>query len=226
MAELEVKPYGKDRKIIDRVLQSGIPAMQIEIPEDTLIVLGRGGKPEREIFIDAVLAAGIPIYRREGGGGTVVLDPGNVVLYAGVPAEGIERCSEFIELFTSWLAQGFDDLGIEGVHRAGKSDLATGNRKIGGSSYRLVRGCFLYTVSLLVDPQVELLEKFLKYPPREPDYRNGRSHREFVWSLKETAGIDSPKELAAGLERVLNLQDIAEKIISPPRPDPPKPVSQ
>jgi lipoate-protein ligase A len=47
-----------------------------------------------------------------------------------------------------------------------------------------------YSASLLVKPDVSLVERYLRHPPREPEYRRGRSHREFMGALGAAAGIE------------------------------------
>ena len=38
----------------------------------------------------------------------------------------------------------------------------------------------LYHGTLLYDFDLRLIETYLRVPPRQPEYRDGRSHREFV----------------------------------------------
>jgi lipoate-protein ligase A len=69
----------------------------------------------------------------------------------------------------------------------GSSDLVIGARKISGNAQRrrlrtvLFHGCIL----LALDPA--LIEELLPLPSREPDYRGGRTHTEFLRNL----GIDA-----------------------------------
>ena len=89
------------------------------------------------------------------------------------------------------------------MKREGTSDLAIGDRKIGGSCIYRVPGLLFYSTTLLLDPDIDLIERYLRHPPREPDYRKGRPHREFMTSLKDAAGISDPEEFTARLERSL-----------------------
>ena len=58
--------------------------------------------------------------------------------------------------------------------------------------------------------EVNLIERYLKHPKREPDYRKGRSHLAFVSSLhRELYSVDIAKlknriqsELVLSLERL------------------------
>jgi lipoate-protein ligase A len=73
---------------------------------------------------------------------------------------------------------------VAGLEIRGISDLALGERKVAGSSLRLWQGWVLFQVSVLVDADVSLLERYLRAPSREPTYRRGRSHSEFVVTLR------------------------------------------
>jgi lipoate-protein ligase A len=74
-------------------------------------------------------------------------------------------------------------LGIPAA-MAGTSDLVLGQRKFSGNSMRCKRDHFLYHGTLLVHFDLPLVSKLLHAPPREPDYRHGRSHDEFLVNLK------------------------------------------
>ncbi len=47
----------------------------------------------------------------------------------------------------------------------------------------LNRGVLYYHAVLNISEEVSMISRYIKHPPREPDYRQGRSHEEFVTSL-------------------------------------------
>ena len=65
----------------------------------------------------------------------------------------------------------------------GISDLAVGNRKFSGNSVRCKQDHLLYHGTLLYNFPLELIERYLAMPARQPDYRNGRGHPAFVANL-------------------------------------------
>lgn len=73
---------------------------------------------------------------------------------------------------------------LPGVVRAGISDLALGERKFSGNSMRCKRGHLLYHGTLLYNFPLERIGELLKMPARQPDYRQRRSHSEFVMNLR------------------------------------------
>jgi lipoate-protein ligase A len=56
-------------------------------------------------------------------------------------------------------------------------------RKFSGNSMRACRDHFLYHGTLLYDFPLPLVEQCLGQPPREPEYRAGRSHTDFIANL-------------------------------------------
>jgi lipoate-protein ligase A len=88
---------------------------------------------------------------------------------------------------------------VADVTQRGVSDLALGDRKLGGSCLRRERGLAHYTTTLLVDPDLALLDRYLQHPPREPDYRAGRTHRDFVTTLRDAGWAGSARDLQEGL---------------------------
>jgi lipoate-protein ligase A len=67
--------------------------------------------------------------------------------------------------------------------RRGTSDLTLGPRKFSGNSMRCRRDFMLYHGTLLYDFPLDMVGQLLKTPPRQPEYRQQRSHREFIANL-------------------------------------------
>jgi lipoate-protein ligase A len=59
-----------------------------------------------------------------------------------------------------------------------------GARKFSGNSLRVGRNWMLYHGTLLVDMNLELIARLLNHPPREPEYRAGRPHTDFLTNLQ------------------------------------------
>ncbi len=151
--------------------------------------MGAGGKTDREVDAATLKTQGLPLYKRKGGGGTVLLGPNVIVatVHAGV-ARRFGNLAYFhainnalIAVFNRWKPLAYQQRGI--------SDIAVADRKIVGSSIFRRKSYLLYQASILVELELELMSLLLKQPPREPDYRRGRSHAEFVTCLRDL-GID------------------------------------
>ncbi len=67
----------------------------------------------------------------------------------------------------------------------GTSDVAVGDRRISGNAQARRWIAVLVLGTLLVDFDHALAGAVLKHPPREPAYRKGRSHRDFLVTLHD-----------------------------------------
>ena len=76
-----------------------------------------------------------------------------------------------------------DAFGVVG-RPEGTSDVAVGARKISGNAQARRWKALLVHGTLLVDFDPELADAVLKHPPREPAYRRGRPHRDFLVTLR------------------------------------------
>ena len=177
------------------------PALRAEPARELGVVLSRSRDPAREVFLDRCAADGVPVVVRPTGGGAVVLAPGVVAASLLLPADAGERFPEpYFRRFCAAVAAALHRHGTPELAMRGVSDLCVGERKVAGSSLRLWRGRVLFQISVLVDVEVALLERYLRAPSREPEYRRGRPHAEFVTTLARE-GCPIPAEQAAAALR-------------------------
>lgn len=130
----------------------------------------------------------------------MVLAPGVVAASVLDHADPNERFPEpYFRRFCAQVKEALTGCGVAGVTVRGTSDLCLGERKIAGSSLRLWQGRVLFQVAVLVEADIALLERYLRMPSRQPAYRRGRSHREFVTTLALEGHTVSAQEVASAL---------------------------
>jgi len=66
------------------------------------------------------------------------------------------------------------------VEVQGHTDLAIAGRKFSGNAQRRKRTHLLFHGSLLLNADLALLDEVLPMPTLQPEYRQGRSHRQFL----------------------------------------------
>jgi lipoate-protein ligase A len=183
------------------------PFVRAEAAREVVVVVSRSRSPEREIFVERCAADHVPVVVRPSGGGAVVLAPGVVAASAVLAADPGARFPEpYFRRCCGAVAEALAALGVAGVEMRGISDLCLGDRKVAGSSLRLAGGRVLFQVSVLVDPDLGLLDRYLRHPSREPAYRAGRGHREFVTSLRLAGSAASTGAVVAALEERLHVE--------------------
>jgi len=202
--------YDRNRELLDATRRDGVPRMAIYPLDETCIVLGRGSDPELEVHLVRAKADSIPLYRRPGGGCTVVLDPGNVVVSVMLKVPGLGETKKWFNRCTDWMVNALAEMGIAGIHSDGISDLVIGDRKIAGSAVYRSKDIFYYAVTLLVTADLTLIDRYLPHPPREPEYRAGRSHLDFLTTLRDASGINDQATFTEKLKLTLKLSDLLE----------------
>jgi lipoate-protein ligase A len=169
------------------------------------IVHGPSCKQENEIHLEQCTADNVPIHERRSGGGTVVLAPGMLIIVITGPKYGIENPLHIFKLIHRALLTIFQKNGIQNISEKGISDLAIHGKKILGSSMYMGRmpANFYYQASLLVDADLHLMDCYLKHPPKEPEYRDGRDHLAFCTTLHQQGYRNTAFEIMQWLEQDL-----------------------
>ena len=168
------KPFGRPEhhRVLYRFFESLRP----------LVVLSSSNLAQRETFEQKCNMLNVPIVQRRGGGGTVVLGPGCLVLTFAFFAKDVFSNQKYFSIINSLWADALSNVGISNIHMRGHSDLAHGDQKIAGTSLFRRKHLVVFQGSLLVDPDFALIVDLLQHPSREPDYRQGRSHLDFLTS--------------------------------------------
>jgi lipoate-protein ligase A len=157
-----------------------------------MVVVGRSSRVHLEVNEQECREKQIPILRRSSGGAAIVAGPG-CLMYAVVlnhesrpELKDIGRAHAFVleRLATSLCRL---DAVAGTISRAGTSDLVVCDRtpsstlrKFSGNSLRVKRTHLLYHGTLLYAFDLSLIESCLRIPPRRPEYRHERLHRDFV----------------------------------------------
>ena len=177
--------YLADEDLLDLVKRERRACVRLTRPESMALVLGRSSKAELEIDFNELAYAPIVLLRRRGGGCTVLLDPGNLVVSIALPIRGFGAIDTWFHIISAWLIKELATAGIAGVTREGVSDLVLFERKIGGSCIFRGRDLLYYATTLLIEADLGAIGRYLTHPPREPGYRAGRPHEEFLGRLAD-----------------------------------------
>ena len=190
--------------LLDRHRETGVPVSRIYEPDSLCAVLGAAGAPEKDLLLDSLSADGVPWRKRRGGGGTVVLGPGQVVLAVVTEVSSPFRNKEYAGEINAWIAEALAGLGIRGIHPAGISDLAIREKKILGTSIYRTRFVLFYQASLLVNTDISLFTRYLSMPVKVPDYRRGRTHEQFCTTLAREGFTGTVQDVMNALEQVVS----------------------
>ena len=196
--------YAIDEPLIESFRIDGQARLALYLPQRRCVVMGRGSKVRLEVNSKACRDDSMVVLRRPGGGCSVFLDEGNVIVSLVAPAKGFGRIGHYFRQISLWLIEALGEIGFPNLRQEGVSDLALGEKKVGGSCLYREKNLLYYSTTLLVNPQIELMERYLLHPPREPDYRKGRCHRDFVGTL-QTSSIKEASQLLHKLKDILTI---------------------
>jgi len=172
-----------DDLVMSRMQQGADYACEIYEAERVEVVLGRACKVEEDVMSDVCATDGVSISRRRGGGGTVVLAPGTLIISMAGRSSLQYHLREHMNAVNLVIISILEKLGVDSLSIRGTSDIAIGMNKILGSSLYRRKDLLLYQGSLLINPDLDLINRYLKQPRKQPSYRNGRPHGSFVTSL-------------------------------------------
>ena len=149
------------------------------------VVLGAGGRLADDVEETACDADGVPILRRSSGGGTVLLGPA-CLLFSLVLR--FDRDPALSDLHASYrfilgrIARSLEPL-VGPIQMKGSSDLTLGGRKFSGNAQQRKRTHLLHHGTIMCGFDFAPTERYLKHPKRQPEYRCGRSHADFLTNL-------------------------------------------
>lgn len=161
--------------------------LRIWEPESPIAVLGRSSPFSKEVNHDYCNANSIPVIRRSSGGQTIVTGPGCLMycllLDYRIRPE-LRMLSQAHSFVMTRMQSALRSAGIE-TEMNGTSDLTFGPaaKKFSGNAMRAKRNWMIYHGTLLCKMDLELIFDCSGTPIRQPDYRRGRTHRDFLTSL-------------------------------------------
>ena len=178
---------GEHLRLDEELLREGNGVLRIWETSHECVVLGHAGQPERDVHIAACRRSGIPVLRRCSGGGAVLLGPGCLNYSLVLPLEWESKWRE-VRYSLRWvMGRMRRALAVPELRCEGQCDLSLHCRKVSGNAQRRTHRAILHHGTLLYDFDAARAERFLKPPLREPRYRAGRAHRDFLGNLPLTA---------------------------------------
>lgn len=147
------------------------------------VVMGWSERAEPSVHSDACAELGVEVLKRCTGGGTVLQTSGVLNYSLITPAPDHLDLMAGFRQGTDLVCTLLDTFGLVGVVQ-GTCDVAVAGQKISGNAQARRWRSMLVHGTLLVDFDVDLAEKLLPHPPREPEYRQARRHRDFLVTLR------------------------------------------
>ncbi len=149
-------------------------------------VLGYSNQIRSETHFELCLKDSLPVLRRVSGGGTVLQGPGclNYSLILKIPDEGpLTNLTATNKFILERHRESLNPLLNGRAVVSGISDLALGSLKFSGNAQRRKKNVFLFHGTFLHSFNLSKIEQWLAFPSKQPDYRENRSHLNFVANI-------------------------------------------
>lgn len=145
------------------------------------IVMGISTAPKEVINLSLAEEKKIPIIQRFSGGGTVIVDE-NTLFITFIMQKKELSFELFPKNILEWTFSILEkSLNIENFSLI-ENDFTISQKKVAGNAQYIKKDRFLHHTSFLWDYEEESM-RYLLHPPKEPQYRKGRSHIDFVTKL-------------------------------------------
>lgn len=203
--ELEILPYSLADAELIKANSNGLLVWQ---PEATYLVLGQSNQATTSLIAKVVATDRISVMKRNSGGETVLLSPETLVISAVFNTNDFQNPSQYFKKINTSIIKVLMTQVPVLLEQRGISDISCGDKKILGSSIYRHRSRVLYHAVLNVALPASLIERYIAHPAKEPDYRKGRSHADFVTSLQALGYKGSVAELQASLQSQLSSLDL------------------
>ena len=202
-------------------IQAGHGILRLWEATQPYVVLGYANRVRDEVNVEAAAAEQVPIYRRCSGGGCVLQNRGCLNYSLILPVSFHPRLESITETNCFIMQRNrsavADATTLE-VTIQGYTDLTLSGRNFSGNSQRRKIRWVLFHGTFLLAADFPLMERILLPPPRQPEYRQRRSHADFL------ACLPCPREkLGAAMRQMWNATEPAGAI---PRADIQRLVSQ
>jgi len=181
----------------------GREALLLVQPGDRYVCIGYHQDAEREVEVAYLREQGIPLFRREVGGGAVYLDEGQLFYQFVLRADRPDVPKDKNQLYRKYLGpvvQTFRDAGVEAEFKP-VNDIIVGGRKVSGNGAGEVNGMAVLVGNFILDFNYEMMSRVLRVPDEK--------FRDKVYKTLEGALSTLKRELGAAP----SIESLAEGLI-------------
>lgn len=176
--------------------RSGLLLLQ---PASPYVCLGFHQDARKEVELDFVKQTGLPLFRREVGGGAVYLDRGQLfyqfVFHKDDPALPASK-DAFYRRFLAPAVRTFQDFGLDAVFKP-VNDILVNGRKISGNGAAEIGECVVLVGNFMMDFNYDQMTRVLRVPDEKFRDKIHKSLRENLTTMGRELGEAPPMEAIA-----------------------------
>ncbi len=179
------------------VARLGIEALVIVSPQNPLVSIGYFQDAEQEVDLSFCRDRGIPVMRREVGGGATYLDEDQIFYqliwkkdHPGFP----KAVSDIYPWFSEAPIETYRAFGIEAGFQPVNDIVTKSGRKIAGEGGGNIGDCMVFVGGILLDFDYNTMARVLKVPDEKFREKVRKSLHDHLTTMKKELGDAPPRE--------------------------------
>jgi lipoate-protein ligase A len=189
-------PWQDSQLIYHALAEMGQEALSLVSPATPYVCIGFHQDVDQEVDIEYCKAKGIPVFRRDLGGGAVYLDGDQLffqlILRKDNPEVPKSRAN-FYKKFLQPIVQVYRRIGIPAEYKP-VNDVITGTKKISGTGVGEIGDCIVFVGNLIVDFNYEEMSRVLKVPDEKFRDKVHKTLKDNLTTIRRELGEEKAKE--------------------------------
>ncbi len=197
----------------------GIEALSLVSPATPYVCIGFHQDAEQEVDLEFCKANGIPVFRREVGGGAVYLDGDQLFFQLILRRDNPEvpmRKETFYRKFLQPIINVYGGIGIPAEYKP-INDVITGTRKISGTGVGEIGDCIVFVGNLIMDFNYGMMSRVLKVPDEKFRDKVHKTLMENLSTIRRELGEERAKQWDEATLNALMAEEF-QKLIGPMQP--------
>ncbi|NIS59955.1 MAG: lipoate--protein ligase family protein [Proteobacteria bacterium] len=209
--DLGERPWEQSMLIFHALARMGVEALDIVFPATPFISIGYFQDAEQEVDLEYCKRHGLPIIRREVGGGTVYLDRNQIfyhVVWNRNNPHFPRRISEIYQYLAGPPVETYGEFGIKAEFREVNDIVTAEGRKIAGLGGADIADSMAFVGSVILDFDYDKMAHAIKAPDEKFRDKVYKTMKENVSTMKRELGRIPP-----GREIISVLREKFEKVL-------------
>jgi lipoate-protein ligase A len=212
-------PWQDSQTIYHALAEMGQEALSLVSPATPYVCIGFHQDLEQEVDVEYCKAKGIPVFRRDLGGGAVYLDGGQLffqlILRKDNPAVPKSKES-FYRKFLQPIVRVYRRIGIPAEYKP-VNDVIAAARKISGTGVGEIGDCIVFVGNLIVDFNYGEMSRVLKVPDEKFRDKVHKTLKDNLTTIRRELGEERAQEWSEAALNGLMAEEF-QKLIGPMEP--------
>jgi lipoate-protein ligase A len=214
-------PWEESQLIYHALAKLGWESLCLVSPATPYVCIGFHQNVSQEVDLEFCRTKGIPVFRREVGGGAVFLDGKQLFFQVIIHRDNpiiIKRIEAFYKKFLQPVIEVHHRIGIAAEYRP-VNDLIVENRKISGTGAAEIGDCIVFVGNLILDFDYEMMSRVLKIPDEKFRDKVKKTIEENLTTIRRELGEQNYSKWDEQTLDLILVEEF-EKVLGPLRPAP------